>query len=129
MNLQRLIFFFLISALLAACTTAERPPYSRELQITIRETGLSAPRWYIPAKETIQVELTNLTDAVHNWSIMAPPDSGTPGSAWFSEQIQPGETRTINFTAPTAPGEYDVVSESQADSNAKFLAEFVVVQP
>jgi hypothetical protein len=129
MNLQHLIFFLLVSALLAGCTAAERSPYTRELQITIHETGLSAQRWYIPARETIQVELSNLTDAVHSWSIMAPPDSGTPGTAWFSEQIQPGETRTINFTAPTAPGEYDVVSESQVDSNAKFTAEFVVVQP
>jgi hypothetical protein len=129
MNLQRLIFFLLVTALLTGCTAPERPPYTRELQITIRETGLSAPRWYIPAEKTIQIELTNLTDAVHTWSIMDLPDSGTPGVAWFSEQILPGETRSINFTAPTAPGEYDVVSESQADSNEKFNAEFVVVQP
>jgi hypothetical protein len=129
MNLQRLIFFLLLSALLAACMADQRAPYSRELQIIIRETGLSAPRWHIPAEEAIQVELTNQTEDVHTWSIMALPDSGTPGTAWLSEQILPGETRIINFIAPAAPGEYDVVSESQADSNAIFTAEFVVVQP
>jgi hypothetical protein len=129
MTLQRTFFILLLTVLLTGCSVSDRPPYSTEMQVTINENGFSTLRWHVPASEEITVQLTNQTENNQTWSILSPSGPGKPGHAWLTEQVLPGETLSLTFTAPAAPGEYDVVSMSDGEPESQMTAEMVVIQP
>jgi hypothetical protein len=129
MTFLRLIFFLICCALLTACSTAERPNFSTHLEIIVSENGFSAPRWHIPAEETIQLTVTNQSADNITLYFLAPSGSKVPGEAWFSLQISPGESKQTSFTAPAAAGEYDITAERETDLQSSLYAEIVVVQP
>jgi hypothetical protein len=126
--LQRYLILLVFSITLAGCSIADRPPYSSEMDVVIRESTLSEVRWHVPAGEVIQVQLSNQAAESHTWSILTPVSTGKTGTAWFSQEVHPGETLKITFTAPAAPGEYDVVSVG-TETKTRLTAEIVVVQP
>jgi hypothetical protein len=125
----RYIFITIMCSFLTACSTTERPLYSTELDMIINNDGFSALRWYIPAAETIQLNVTNQSADNLTLYFLAPSGSKIPGEAWFSLQIPAGESNATSFTAPSAAGEYDITAELETDHKTSLYAEIVVVQP
>jgi hypothetical protein len=125
----RYFFIMIICSCLIACSTAERPIYSTELDMIVNNDGFSALRWYIPAAETIQLNVTNQSADNITLYFLAPSGSKTPGEAWFSFHIPAGESSLTSFTAPAAAGEYDITAERETDLQISLYAEIVVVQP
>jgi hypothetical protein len=125
----RYIFIMIICSFLIACSTAERPLYSTELDMIVNNDGFSALRWYIPAEQTIQLHVTNQSADNITLYFLAPSGSKPPGEAWFSFQIPAGESNATSFTAPAAAGEYDITAERETDLQIRLYAEIVVVQP
>jgi hypothetical protein len=129
MKLRQFIITLLILSFLAGCSTSNRPPYSNEMQVTIGDEGLIDRRWHVPAGEDIRIQLVNQTQRSITWSILAPSGTKSSEAAWFSVDVAPSSTFDTHFRAPAAAGEYDVICISLLESETRWFAEIVVVQP
>lgn len=76
------------------------------------------PVWTVGAGERVQVNLVNEGGLQHNWAIVKPgsevpvpfrseSDSGI--LIWDTGLVDPGQSASATFTAPSEPGEYTVI--------------------
>jgi len=88
----------------------------------------------IPAGQEITINAANNGAVVHNFVIMnygtnAGDDwdaSDIPNIYWEIE-VQPGESTSTSFTAPTEPGEYQFVCRTEGHIMAGMVGNIVVV--
>jgi len=88
----------------------------------------------VPAGQQITVNTSNNGAVVHNFVIMK---LGTTAGPMFDEddlpnvywevEIQPGGSANTSFTAPTEPGEYEVVCRTEGHIASGMIARLVVV--
>jgi uncharacterized cupredoxin-like copper-binding protein len=88
----------------------------------------------VPAGQEITFNSTNNGAVVHNFVIMK---YGTTAGDMFDEEdipnvyweveIQPGGSVNTTFTAPTEPGEYEVVCRTEGHIASGMVAKFTVV--
>ena len=80
--------------------------------------------WRVPASATVTLHLTNQDLEAHEWVILfrqavAPFAIGNKDSIFWSCSIPAGKSETIQFKAPAAAGNYEVVSrDALADGMA-----------
>jgi len=87
------------------------------LNVTATDKGYDSPTYTVPAGAEVTVNLTNNGAIEHEFALLklgqhvTPPfgDKDEDKIFWELDGVDAGETKSDTFTAPTEPGEYDVI--------------------
>ena len=101
-----------LSIALTACG-----PRSVTLNVTSTDKGYDSPTYTVPAGSKVTLSLTNNGSVEHEFAILklgqhvTPPfgDKDEDKIFWELDGVEAGKTKSDTFTAPTEPGEYDVI--------------------
>ena len=126
-----IVVVFLFSLLLASCSGGAA---STKIKITMTEFQFQPNSFTVPAGQQITLDVSNNGQGVHSFVIMklgttagdtfGPKDE--PNIYWQTE-IQPGASTTTTFTAPSQPGDYQVVCKQSGHIAAGMIAKLTVV--
>ena len=116
---------------MVACSTTGP---STHLKVDMMEFMFNPSNLTVPARQEITLELTNTGAVVHDFIIMKYGtsvgddfgDEDVPNIYWKAE-IEPGNSATYTFTAPSQPGDYQVVCGVQGHYQAGMVAKLIVV--
>ena len=107
---------------------------STTINVTMTDFQFQPNQFTIPAGQEITLNSMNNGAVVHNFVIMR---LGTTAGDMFEEEdmpnvfwdveIQPGGSISTTFTAPTEPGEYQVVCGSEGHIASGMTAKLAVV--
>jgi uncharacterized cupredoxin-like copper-binding protein len=129
------LVLFLVTATLLSLNACQ--PSTPQAQSTIKasmtDSGFRPGKWWVPAGETITLNLSNQGDAIHDWTLLARPltdpfNENDRKNILFQSILKPRESTTITFRAPAMPGEYDVVSTQPGDVDAGLIARLITIQ-
>jgi uncharacterized cupredoxin-like copper-binding protein len=124
--LKRISIVFLIPIFIGACaqsaTSTSTGDTSAEagsgpvLTVSMTEFKFTPNTYSVPAGSQVTLQLSNDGRANHNWVLMefgytaeAPFNSEDETHELFAFVLKPGENDTFTFTAPSEPGDYQVV--------------------
>lgn len=101
-----------LSLILTACGSKKTT-----LNIITTDTGYDSPTYTVPAGGEVTVNLTNNGAIEHEFAVLklgehVDPPFGEKDEAkifWELDGVASGEIKSGTFTAPTEPGEYDVI--------------------
>ena len=107
---------------------------STTINVTMTDFQFTPNAFIVPAGQEITLNSTNNGAVVHNFVIMkfgttAGPmfdEEDTPNVYWEVE-IQPGGSVNTTFTAPTEPGDYEVVCRTEGHIASGMVAKLTVV--
>ena len=107
---------------------------STKINVTMTDFQFQPNQFTVPAGQEITFDSTNNGAVVHNFVIMklgtsAGPffdDEDVPNVFWEVE-IQPGGSVNTSFTAPTDPGDYEVVCRTEGHIASGMTAKLTVV--
>ena len=124
----------LYSLMLVSCGGAGGP--TTDLDVTMTDFQFQPNQYTVPAGQEITLNSANNGAVVHNFVIMK---LGTSAGAMFDEEdvpnvyweveLQPGGTTTTSFTAPSEPGEYEVVCRTEGHIASGMTGKLTVVPP
>ena len=136
---RQLSFAFLalcFAAMLAACGGTNGP--STSLKVTTTDFAFSPNTFTVPAGQTISLHITNNGAVAHSLIIMKAgmqvenhfSDTNPSSIYWQEAPVPPGNSIQTTFTAPSEPGEYQIVCGVSGHLEAGMVAKlFVVAQP
>ena len=107
---------------------------STKINVTMTDFQFQPNQFTVPAGQEITFSSNNNGAVVHNFVIMklgtsAGPffdDEDLPNVFWQVE-IQPGSSANTSFTAPTDPGDYEVVCRTEGHIASGMTAKLTVV--
>lgn len=87
------------------------------LNVTATDTGYDSMTYTVPAGAEVTLNLTNNGAIEHEYAILKKGEHVTPPFGdkdedkifWELDGVDSGQTKSDTFTAPTEPGEYDVI--------------------
>ncbi len=120
--------------ILAACSTGSSSAPSTSINVTLTEFSFTPNTFTVPAGAQITLTATNNGSGEHSFVIMKlgndVKDHFTSADQanvyWEKDQIQPGQTVTETFTAPSTPGTYQVVCAVPGHFEAGMVAKLIV---
>ena len=122
----------LLSLTLGACGGAGGP--STTIDVTMTDFQFQPSQYTVPAGQEITFNSSNNGAVVHNFVIMK---LGTQAGDFFDEEdlpnvyweteLQPGSSTSTTFTAPSEPGEYEVVCRTEGHIMSGMVAKLTVV--
>lgn len=106
------ILVLALSLILTACGSSKNT-----LNVTATDTGYDSKTYTVPAGAQVTLKMTNNGSTQHEFAILKKGEHVTPPFGekdeskifWELDGVEPGTTKSGTFTAPTEPGEYDVV--------------------
>lgn len=112
-SLKILFFTLSIALILTACGKSN----SATINVTITDYAYNPATFTVPAGAQVTIHATNNGAVEHEFAIMKKGTSVTPPFGdkdegnifWELDEIGPGTTKSDTFTAPTEPGEYEVI--------------------
>jgi plastocyanin len=120
-----------LSLMLAACGGGGP---STKINVTMTDFQFQPNLFTVPAGQEITFNSTNNGAVVHNFVIM---NKGTSAGPFFDDEdvpnvfwqveIQPGGSVDTTFTAPTEPGDYEVVCRTEGHIASGMTAKLTVV--
>ena len=124
----------LLSLAAAACGGPADP--STSIRVTMTDFAFSPNSFTVPAGENISVEITNNGAVAHSFLIMKAgqqvqahfTDADKANVFWEEATVPPGESVKVSFTAPTEPGEYQIVCGIAGHFEAGMVAKLMVVK-
>ncbi len=102
------------------------------MDVTMNEFRYDPPTWMVFAEQPVTIHLQNSGTMPHTWTVMKSPISSpdtpiNPSDILFdSGQIDAGATKTVTFTAPSAPGDYQVISTEPGHMEAGMVGQLTV---
>lgn len=128
------ILILMSSLVLASCGGSSNSP-TKKLNVTMTDFQFSPNQFTVPAGQEITLDAANNGAVVHNFVIMKQgqtagtefTDDDLPNVYWQVE-IQPGGSTSTSFTAPSEPGEYEVVCKTPGHLQAGMTAKLIVVE-
>jgi plastocyanin len=129
----RLSLVLLLLVTLSACTGTMRETRT-QIEVRIASGHYSPAQWRVPAGQTITLQLINMTQEDHTWVLLTDPptepfDANDEALLLQRFPLAAGETRTVTFTSPAAPGEYSVTCARPGHLENGEIGKMVVVQP
>jgi plastocyanin len=109
---------------------------STSIDVTMTDFQFQPSQYTVSAGKEIAFHATNNGAVVHNFVIMKLgtsagdffDDADLPNVYWEVELL-PGASTDSSFTAPTEPGEYQVVCRTEGHIASGMVAKLVVVPP
>ncbi len=101
-----------LSLVLTACGSNKTT-----LNVSSTDTGYDSTTYTVPAGAEVTLNMTNNGAVEHEFAILKKGEHVTPPFGdkdedkifWELDGVDAGETKSDTFTAPTEPGEYDVI--------------------
>ncbi len=123
------VLFAVAALMLGACG-----PKKVSLDISMSDFKFEPAAWEVPAGAEVTVTLTNSGSVLHEWVllnqgyIVTPPFSDEKDGANVLEDhdVEPGQTSTFTFIAPTVAGSYSVICGVPAHIESGMVGTFVV---
>ena len=125
------VFVLSFSLVLTACGGNGA---TTDLKVNMVEFMFDPSDYTIPAGQEITLELSNNGAVVHKFVIMkfgtdvgqdfGPEDEE---NIYWETELEPGTSGTFTFTAPSEPGEYQVVCGTEGHYLAGMVASLIVV--
>lgn len=136
--MKRLLSFVtvvtVLSLALAACGGGGGP--STSLKVDFTDFVFTPNEWTVPAGQEITITATNSGAVVHEFVIMkfgttVGDDFGDEDeeNIYWEVEVEPGGQVTVTFTAPTEPGEYQIVCGTEGHFVAGMVGSLTVVAP
>ena len=107
---------------------------STNIDVTMTDFQFQPNQFTVPAGQEISFSSSNNGAVVHNFVIMK---LGTQAGDFFDEEdlpnvyweteLQPGSSTSTTFTAPSEPGEYEVVCRTEGHIMSGMVAKLTVV--
>lgn len=135
------LFFALALLLLAVGVVACGPrsatsKASTSFSIELSEFKFTPDQFVVPAGKEITLNLTNKGAVEHEFVIIKKGEQVTPpfseddeDKVYWEVEVKAGESTTATFTAPSEPGEYEVVCGIEGHLEAGMKAKLTVVSP
>jgi plastocyanin len=132
--MKRLPYLLVVILALLLSSCGEAGPRTT-INVTLMDFQFTPNQFTVPAGQEITINVTNTGAVVHNFIIMK---LGTTAGAtyeedddanvyWGEKDIQPGGDLSVTFTAPTEPGEYEVVCRTEGHIASGMVGKLVVV--
>jgi len=128
-----LVIVLALSLILAACSAGDAP--SADLKVEFTDFTFNPNAFTIPAGQEITLVAANAGAVMHEFVIMklgatVGDDFGDEdeGNIYWEIEVEPGESKTVTFTAPEA-GEYQVVCGTKGHFVAGMVGSLTVVAP
>lgn len=107
------VLMLALSLLLAACGSSNKAT----LNVTATDSGYDTKNYTVPAGAEVTLNMTNNGAVEHEFTILKLGQHVTPPFGekdedkilWELDGVQPGSNKSGTFTAPTEPGDYDVI--------------------
>ena len=132
MNKQLFVLVFLSALLLAACGGNAGP--STTIDVTMTEFTFTPTSFTAPAGQQVTVNAQNNGAVVHNFVLMKLNttvgedfDAADEANIYWQLEVQPGGQATGTFTAPSEPGDYQVICRTPGHYVAGMIATLTVV--
>jgi uncharacterized cupredoxin-like copper-binding protein len=105
------IAVFILALTLTACGN------KATLNVTATDKGYDSPTYTVPAGAEVTVNLTNNGSLQHEFAVLKLGEHVTPPFGekdedkilWELDGVDAGTTKSDTFTAPTEPGQYDII--------------------
>ena len=128
LKILALVLVLGLSTVLTACSGGTT------LNVTITDFTYDQPTYTVPAGAKVTLNATNTGTVEHEFAIMKlntsvePPfgDKDEGNIFWELDEIQPGTTKSDTFTAPTEPGEYEIICGLPAHIEKGMVAKLIV---
>jgi uncharacterized cupredoxin-like copper-binding protein len=121
----------LLSLMLASCGGGGP---TTTIDVTMTDFQFQPSQFTVPAGQEIAFTSTNNGAVVHNFVIMK---LGTTAGPFFDEEdvpnvyweieLQPGGSTNTSFTAPTEPGDYEVICRTEGHIASGMTAKLTVI--
>ena len=128
-----IIMAVLFSLTLASCGGGSGP--TTKINLTMTDFQFQPSQFTVPAGQQITFEATNNGAVVHNFVIMKKGTSAGPSfdnedvpNIYWQVELPPGGSVNTSFTAPSEPGDYEVVCKTEGHIAAGMVAKLTVVQ-
>ncbi len=120
--------------ILTACAGSPSGP-STSINVTMTDFSFSPNSFTVPAGKQISFSATNNGAVAHSFIIMQLGhdvqahfnQSDQANVFWEQQEVQPGSSAQATFTAPTAPGTYQIVCGNAGHFEAGMVAKLIVV--
>jgi uncharacterized cupredoxin-like copper-binding protein len=133
--MKRIIIVFMAVLLSLVLTSCGGGGPTTTINVMMTDFQFTPNQFTVPAGQEITLNVTNTGAVVHNFIIMK---LGTTAGAtyeddddanvyWEERDIQPGGDFSVTFTAPTEPGEYEVVCRTEGHIASGMIAKLTVV--
>ena len=126
-----LIMAGLLSLMLVSCGGGGA---STKIDVTMTDFQFQPNQFTVPAGQEITINATNNGAVVHNFVIMKLGTSAGPAfdnqdvsNVFWQLELPPGSSNSATFTAPTDPGNYEVVCKTEGHIAAGMTAKLTVV--
>lgn len=130
-----LLVLTLLASLIAACGAKAAKP-STNLSVELSDFKFTPDKFVVPAGQQITLNLTNKGAVGHEFVIIKkgeqvtiPFDDDDEDKVYWEHEVEAGETDTVTFTAPSEPGEYEVVCGVPGHLEAGMKATLTVLAP
>lgn len=107
---------------------------STNIRVDMTEFMFNPSDFTVPAGQEITIELSNSGAVVHDFIIMKfgtevgqEFDEEDEPNVYWKAELEPGTSETLTFTAPSEPGEYQVVCGVEGHFQAGMVAKLIVV--
>ena len=104
------VILWVVATGLAACGS------SNKVSVTTTDFHFSPESWTVGAGQEVTVTVTNNGALRHEWVVIKPGQTITlpfndddEDKVLWEVEVEPGETVSGQFTAPSEPGDYEVV--------------------
>ena len=132
-NKKSFVFLILILALaLAAC---ENSGSSTKVDFTISDFAFAPNEFTVAAGKEITLNLTHDGTMEHNFIVMRyGTDAGEmfdetdKGNVFWEVDLQPGDSKTVVFTAPEQPGTYQILCGMPGHMQSGMIGKLVVTE-
>ena len=131
--MKRVLFLLVVLVTLALTACGGRGP-TTTIDVTMTDFMFQPNQFTVPAGQEITFNSRNTGAVVHNFVIMK---LGTTAGPTFEEEDEPnvywqvelpsGGSASTSFTAPTEPGEYEVVCRTEGHIASGMVAKLIVV--
>ena len=132
MNKKLLVLSLVFAFLLASCGGGNGP--SSTINVEFTEFHFTPDVFSIPAGQEITINTTNNGAVVHEFVIMKLGESvgedfgdEDEGNIFWEIEAEPGKKVSETFTAPTEPGEYQIVCGTEGHYVAGMIGKLTVV--
>ncbi|HEU0293725.1 MAG TPA: cupredoxin domain-containing protein [Anaerolineales bacterium] len=132
MNTKWFVLVLFMSMVLAACGGGQP---STTIDVTMTDFQFTPNTFTVPAGQEITLNVLNNGAVVHNFVVMklgtsageAFDDEDQANVFWEERDIPAGGDLSVAFTAPTEPGEYQVVCRTAGHIASGMVGKLVVV--
>ena len=133
--MSRKSLIFLAIVMLWVLSACGKSAPSTNLSFTMTDFAFDPSEFTVPAGEEVTVHVTHHGTMEHSFIIMKYGtdagdvfDEADKASVFWEVDLQPGDSETVVFTAPTQPGTYQIICGMPGHLQSGMIGKLVVTE-